>query len=129
MNKSRISQILYADGRRDVFIALEDRTVKQKDLVDTSKIIVKTQKDWMKVVITENPDDVQNLSALGYLKANYEAGMGNADNEELMKQVSIVLKKKAAVMKAHCVLIETKFFKKSYGDLPKVEVTARAFGY
>jgi hypothetical protein len=46
-----------------------------------------------------------------------------------MKQVSIVLKKKAAVMKAHCVLIETKFFKKSYGDLPKVEVTARAFGY
>jgi hypothetical protein len=129
INKSRISQILYADGRRDVFIPLEGRTVKQKELVDTNKIIIKTQKDWMKVFVTENPDEVEHLTAMGNIKANYEAEMGNADNEELMRQAAIILKKKAAMLKAHCVLIETKFFKKSYGDLPSVEVTARAFGY
>jgi hypothetical protein len=127
--KSRISQILYADGRRDVFIPLEGRTVKQKDLVDTSKIIVKTQKDWIKVLITEDPAEVEDLTAITSLKAKYEADMGNMDNEELMRQAGIILKKKAAMVKAHCVLIETKFFTNSYGDLPKVEVTARAFGY
>jgi hypothetical protein len=129
VNKSRISQILYTSGRRDVFIPLEDRTVKQKELVDTSRIIIKSQKDWMKVIVTENPADVENLAFKGNLKATYEADLGSAGNDELMRQAGIMLKKKAALLKAHSVLIETKFFKKSYGDLPKVEVTARAFGY
>ena len=129
ITKSRISQILYADGRRDVFIPLEGRTVKQKELVDTARIIIKTQKDWIKVIVTEDPADVTHLIALADLKAKYEADMGNADNEELIRQASIILKKKAAMLKAHCVLIETKFFTNSYGDLPKVEVTAKAFGY
>lgn len=127
--KSRISQILYADGRRDVFIPLEGRMVKQKELVDTNRIIVKTQKDWLKVVVTENPADVENLTALASLKARYEAPVGNTNNDELLRQASIILRKKAALVKAHCVLIETKFFTNSYGDLPKVEVTAKAFGY
>jgi hypothetical protein len=129
INKSKISQILYTDGRRDVFIPLNDRTVKQKELVDTTRIIIKNQKDWMKVMVTTSPVDVVNLVFKGDLKASYEAGMGNMNNEELMRQASIVLKKKAAVLKAHCVLIETKFYHKAYGDLPSVEVTARAFGY
>jgi hypothetical protein len=129
VNKSRISQILYADGRRDVFIALEGRDVKQKDLVDTAKIIIKTPKDWMKVKITEDPGDIATLVEKGNLKAKYEADMGNMSNEELMQRASVILKKKAVVLKAHLVLIETKFFTNSYGDLPRVEVTARAFGY
>jgi hypothetical protein len=129
ITKSRISQILYTDGRRDVFIPLEDRTVKQKELVDTSRIIIKNQKDWMKVMVTENPLDVVNLVVKGNIRANYEAEMGNMGNDELMRQVNILLKKKAVLLKAHCVLIETRFFHKEYGNLPKVEVTARAFGY
>lgn len=129
ISRSRISQILYGDGRRDVFIALEDRTVRQKDLVDTSRIIIKSMKDWMKVRITGNPADVAGLKAKGNLKASYEAETGNTGNDELMRQAGIILKKKAAMLKAHFVLVETRFFHKSYGDLPKVEVTARAFGY
>ena len=39
IKRSRISQILYGDGRRDLFIALDDRTVKHKELVDTSRIL------------------------------------------------------------------------------------------
>jgi len=129
INRSRISQILYGDGRRDVFIALEDRTVRQKELVDTSRIIIRSQKDWMKVKMTGNPSDVAGLKAKGNLRASYEADIGNAGNDELMRQAGIILKKKAALLKAHYVLVETRFFHKSYGDLPKVEVTARAFGY
>jgi hypothetical protein len=129
ITKSRISQILYTDGRRDVFIPLEDRTVKQNELVDTSRIIIKNQKDWMKVMVTENPLDVVNLVVKGNIRANYEAQMGNMGNDELMRQVNILLKKKAVLLKAHRVLIETRFFHKEYGNLPKVEVTARAFGY
>jgi hypothetical protein len=127
--KSLVSQILYADGRRDVFIALEDRSVKQKNLVDTARIIVKTQKDWMKVIVTEDPLLVAQLKPYGKLKASYEAETGNTGNEDLMRQAGIILKKRAALLKAHCVLVETKFFVKSYGDLPKVEVTAVAYGY
>jgi hypothetical protein len=129
IKRSRISQILYASGRRDVFIALDDRTVKQKELVDTSRIIIKNQKDWMKVRVTEDPMDIIGLKTKGDLTASYEADMGNAENDELMRQAAIILKKKAASLKAHYVLVETKFFQKSYGDLPRVEVTARAFGY
>jgi len=129
IGKSHVSQILYADGRRDLFIALEGRTVKQKELVDSAKIIVKNQKDWMKVLVTEDPERVEHLIPYGNLKATYEAEIGNASNDDLMRQACILLKKRAAVLKAHYVLIETKFFTKSYGDLPSVEVTARAFGY
>jgi hypothetical protein len=127
--KSLVSQILYADGRRDVFIALEGRSVKQKELVDTSRIIVKNQKDWLKVLVTEDPGAVENLKPYGKLKTRYEADIGNASNDDLMKQAGIVLKKRAAMLKAHCVFIETKFFTNSFGDLPSVEVTGIAYGY
>jgi hypothetical protein len=129
ISRSRVSQILYGSGRRDLFIALEDAKVKQKELVDTSRIIVKGQKDWMKVQVTEDPSAVNNLLALGEIKTTYEAETGNVNNEELMRHASVALKKKAAAMKAHCVLIETKFFRKPYGELPVVEVTAKAYGY
>ena len=129
IKRSRISQILYASGRRDLFIALDDRTVKHKELVDTSRIIIKNQKDWMKVKVTEDPADIAGLAVKGDLEASYEADVGNAGNDELMRHAGLILKKKAAALKAHYVLVETKFFYKSYGDLPKVEVTGRAFGY
>lgn len=129
ISRSRISQILYAGGRRDVFLPLDDARVKQKELVDTTRIIIKNLKDWMKVVVTEDPYDVSDLQALGGVKTRYEAEMGNMNNDDLMRQAAINLKKKAAAMKAHCVLVETKFFVKSYGELPVVEVTGTAFGY
>jgi hypothetical protein len=129
LSRSRVSQILYADGRRDLFIALDDAGVKHKELVDTGRIIVKGQKDWMKVIVTENPGDVNNLMALGEIKTRYEAEVGNMDNEEMMRHAAINLRKKAATMNAHCVLVETKFFRKPYGELPVVDVTATVFGY
>lgn len=129
LTRSRVSQILYADGRRDVFIALDDRTVRQTELVDTARIIIKNQKDWMKVRITEDPAEVSGLLARGDLKVTYEAAVGNVTNEELMRHAGNLLRKKAASLKAHYVLVESQFFHKSYGDLPKVEVVARAFGY
>jgi hypothetical protein len=129
LNRSRVSQILYANGRRDLFIALDDANVIQKDLVDTGRIIVKGLKDWMKVIVTENPGDVNNLMALGEIKTRYEGETGNMNNEELMRHAAITLRKKAAAMKAHCVLVETKFYRKPYGELPVIDVTAKAFGY
>jgi hypothetical protein len=129
LSRSRVSQVLYANGRRDLFIALDDAGVNQKELVDTGRIIVKGQKDWMKVIVTENPGDVNNLTALGEITTRYEGETGNMNNEELMRHAAITLRKKAAAMKAHCVLVETKFFRKPYGELPVVDVTARAFGY
>lgn len=129
LSRSRVSQILYANGRRDLFIALDDAEVKQKGLVDTGRIIVKGQKDWMKVIVTENPGDVNNLMAMGEIKTRYEAETGNMNNEELMRHAAITLRKKAAALNAHCVLVETKFFRKPYGELPVVDVTARVFGY
>ena len=129
LNRSDISQILYANGRRDVFIPLEDRTVKQKELVDPTRIIIKSQKDWMKVRVTEEPAEVAGLVERGEIKAVYEAGTGNVNNDDLMRNAAIILKKKAAVLKSHLVLIDSKFFQKAYGDLPKVEVRGRVFGY
>ncbi len=80
----------------------------------------------MKVIVTENPGDVNNLMALGEIKTRYEGETGNMNNEELMRHAAINLRKKAASMNAHCVLVETKFFRKPYGELPVVDVTAKA---
>ncbi len=129
LSRTRVSQVLYADGRRDLFIALDDARVNQKELVDTGRIIVKGQKDWMKVIVTENPGDVNELMALGEIKARYEAEVGSMNNEEMMRHAAITLRKKAASLNAHCVLVETKFFRKPYGELPVVDVTATVFGY
>lgn len=129
ISRSRISQILYAGGRRDVFIALDDPRVQQQELVDSGRIIVKNLSDWMKVRVTENPDEVTSLLALGVVKTRYEADKGNLDNDELMRRASVSLKKKAAALHAHYVLVETKFFNKPYGELPVLEVTGRVYGY
>jgi hypothetical protein len=129
IGRSRISQILYAGGRRDVFLALDDPAVRQKELVDSGKIVVKNVSDWMKVRVTEDPEEVNQLLALGEVKTRYEADRGNLNNEELMRRASVNLKKKAAAMRAHYVLVETKFFNKNYGELPVVEVTGRVYGY
>lgn len=129
ISKSRISQILYSDGRRDVFIALEGRNIKQSELVDTNRIIIKTAKDWMKVVVTEDPQETDALLEVGKVMARYEADKGNVSNEELFRRAAVILRKKAVGMKAHLVLVESKFYTKSYGDLPKVELIARAFSY
>jgi len=129
LNRSSLSQILYSNGRRDVFMPLDDPRVNWRELVDTTRIIVKNQKDWMKVTVTENPDDITFLRPLGEVEARYEADIGNMSNEELVRHAAIILRKKAAAMQAHCVLIESKFFRKPYGELPVVEVTGRVFGY
>jgi hypothetical protein len=129
VSRSHISQILYANGRRDVFTPLDDARVKQKHLVDTARIIIRNQSDWMKVKVTEDPEEVANLRNVGDLKVKYEADIGNMSNEEMMRHASLLLKKKAAALRAHCVLVETKFYHKAYGDLPQLEVTAIAYGY
>jgi hypothetical protein len=129
LNRSSLSQILYSNGRRDVFMPLDDPRVRRHDLVDTNRIIVKTQKDWMKVKVTEDPDEVTFLLPLGEVDARYEGDIGNMSNEDLVRHAAVILKKKAAARQAHCVLIESKFFRKPYGELPVVEVTGRMFGY
>jgi len=43
LSRSQVSQILYGDGKIDVFVPLEDKSIEQKHLVDTSRIIIKNQ--------------------------------------------------------------------------------------
>lgn len=127
LRRSDVSQVLFAGGRRDVFIPLNDRLVNQADRVNPDQIIVKNQKDWMKVRVTENPEEVRGLMPCGKLSAKYEADVGNMLNDELMRHACNMLRKKAVHLRAGFVLIDTKFFYKAYGDLPKVEVTAVAY--
>lgn len=129
MARSRISQILYEDGRIDLFVPLENRTIKQDYLVDTSRIIIRNQKDWMKVKATEDASEVSDLVSKGNIKTSFEAGSGNVNNDYLVRNATNLLKKKAARMKAHYILIESKFFHKAFGDLPSVQITATAYAY
>lgn len=129
LNRSQVSQILYGDGRIDVFVPLEDKSIAQRHLVDTSRIIIKNQKDWMKVRSTENIEEISNLVSKGKIKVRFQADRGNVDNDYLVRNAMVMLKKKAAGQKAHYVLIESKFFHKAFGDLPSVEINATAYGY
>ena len=100
--KNALAKIIYASGRIE-------------DCAGTKKLAtVNGEKDWEKVQITTNPEDVKGLTNLGEVSAKSgwggELGQGMGDN-----QVRKRLKKTAAKLGASVVLVQDRPVSGYYG--------------
>ncbi|MCG8699929.1 MAG: hypothetical protein MI922_17880 [Bacteroidales bacterium] len=121
MKRNKVSQIIYTDGKRD-FFALPDTSIQDKDAFQ------RTEKDWEKVVILENEVDItDNYEFLEEVEVFYEANRLNANSKYLEKNVSIILRRKAASVGGNAVLIIDKKTSRPYADLPKINMKAKVY--
>ena len=93
--KNNLSKIIYSSGR-------EENCAGERKLA-----VVNGEKDWEKVEITSNPDDVKGLTKLGEVVG--KSGWGGAYAQGLGdKNARKALKKNAAKLGASIVLLQDK---------------------
>jgi hypothetical protein len=129
LNRNNISQIQYADGTIDIFLPLTNKTGFDKEVVDTSRIIIRSRRDWEKVTLTNKSEDITGMVEKGKIIASYQADYVNAENEYLEKNAQIILRKKAANLNAPVVLLINRNFHKAYGDFPSIELEGILYAY
>ncbi|MFO7655869.1 MAG: hypothetical protein R6W78_02275 [Bacteroidales bacterium] len=126
INRYKVSQILYADNRIDLFTPYDE---EKKELlpVQEDRLIVYRREIWEKIVITEDEYEVAGFTLLGPVSAAYDADQVKCSNDYLEKNVMIILKKRAARLEADYILITNKSFHKGYGDPPSVKIEGVAY--
>jgi hypothetical protein len=129
LGRNAISQIQYADGAIDIFLPLTDKDGFNKEVVDTARIIIRSRRDWEKVTLTDKSEDISGMVEKGKVIASYQADYVNAENEYLVKNAQIILRKKAANLNAPFVLLTNKNFHKAYGDPPSIELEGILYNY
>lgn len=122
--KARISKIIFSSGRTQ-FIS--------------SRINIKDENDWTKVVVTNVEEDVKGLINKGQVYGEGKGGLfGNVGGSNLQKIEEYtleIIKRQAAKKGAHIVFIHTKTMKpleqNAAGNLTpaKVNITGAAYGY
>lgn len=122
--KSRISKIVFSSGRTQII---------------SSRIIVKDENDWTKVVITNVEDDVKGLMNKGQVYGEGKGGLfgnvGGSNLEKIEEYTLEIIKRQAAEKGAHIVFIHTKtmkpFEQNAAGKYTpaKVNITGAAYGY
>jgi len=121
LSKADIKEIAWPGGKKEKF--------GKKIQVDSSRVLVLNEKDWELVTITENKEEILDLKEKGEIEATFESGKLKIEAEFLEKNASIILRKKAARINAHKILIKSKEIKAGYGELPTIEMRAIAYGY
>ena len=92
ITKNLVSQIKFASGR------------VQKV---TDKIIITSELDWEKVIITNVESDVEGLERVGEMMAKASSGWSTTNQGKLQKKAMNKLKKQAAEQGCHIILILT----------------------
>lgn len=126
INRQKVSQILYADNRIDLFTPYDD---EKKELlpIQEDRLIVYRREIWEKILTTDNEDDVAGMTLAGPVSAVYQADQFKSSNDYLEKNGFIILKKKAAKLQADYILITSKSFHKAYGDPPSIKIEGIAY--
>jgi hypothetical protein len=122
VNTSDIHYLNFFDGRYQLV------NNKPEIVENRTWAVVVSEKDWEKVEITEDASLVSNLVEKGVIKARY-TGKQTATNQYLEKSASIILRKKAARMKASVVVVSEKNVQRDYGELPVIDMKGIAYGY
>jgi hypothetical protein len=126
INRQKVSQILYADDRIDLFTPFEE---KKRDLlpIQEERLIVYRRDLWEKIHTTENVNDIAGFRKIGSVSAFFETDQINCNNEYLEKNGMIRLKKKAARLEAEMILITGKSVHRGYGDYPTIKMEGIAY--
>lgn len=101
----------------------------------TEKIEIKSEGDWEKVIITNIADDVKGLKRIGEVQSR-SGGAGFAKATDVDRKATEKIKRQAAALGAHTILILTKTVKgiepnaSGIGyDAAKAIITGVAYGY
>jgi hypothetical protein len=128
INRDETSQILYADGKSEVFYPLEKRNTKDSGGID--RVIIRDKKDWEKVIVVQQADEVPSpFVEIGNVDALFEADRINAPNDFLEKNALIILRKKTANIEGYYLLVTNKKVSRAYGEIPIITLEGKVFGY
>jgi hypothetical protein len=126
INRQKVSQILYADNRIDLFTPFEEE--KKKLLpVQEDRLIVYRRELWERIMITENENDINGFQKVKHLTVVFEADRINCNHKYLERNGMIRLKKRAAGLQADMVLITNKSVHRGYGDFPNIKIEGIAY--
>ena len=90
ISKNLVSQIKFSNGRTQNI---------------TEKVIVSSESDWEKVVITNIESDVEGLTRVGELMAKASSGWSTTNQGKMEKKAMDKLRKEAAEKGCHIVLL------------------------
>jgi hypothetical protein len=126
INRQKVSQILYADNRIDLFTPFEE---EKKELlpIQEERLIVYRREQWEKIHTTENINDVAGFEKIGPVSAVFEADQINSSHKFLEKNGMIIIKKRAARLQADMILITNKSVHRGYGDFPNIKIEGIAY--
>ncbi len=126
INRQKVSQILYADNRIDLFTPFEEQ---KKDLlpIQEERLIVYRRELWQHILTTEDIREVSGLEKVGPVSAFFEADQINSRLNYLEKNGMIRLKKRAAMLYADIILITNKSVHRGYGDFPNIKIEGIAY--
>jgi hypothetical protein len=126
INRQKVSQILYADNRIDLFTPFEE---EKKELlpIQEERLIVYRRELWERILTTENVREVSGLEKIGPVSAFFEADQINSGHNYLEKNGMIRLKKRAAMLHADMILITNKSVHRGYGDFPNIKIEGIAY--
>lgn len=94
LSKNCINKIIFSSGR-----------IQQFD----EKIIINSIKDWEKVIITTNPNDVKCLIRKGEVRSTSSNDWNFNGKVAIDKKATMKIKKEAAKLNAHIILLEDQY--------------------
>jgi hypothetical protein len=117
ITKNLVSQVKFANGR----------TQKVSD-----KVVVTSELDWEKVIITNVDSDVEGLTRVGEMMAKASSGWSTTNQGKMEQKAMDKLKKDAASQGCHIILLLTTTGKGGHSGISggtKSSVTGVAYKY
>ena len=113
-SKNSVEQILFASGRQ---------------AAGSEKVTVNGPHDWFKVIITDNPDDIEGLSKKGDLYVKSTATTIFSGAQKIDEKATKKIKQRAAQMGAHIVYMQSQTSDKGIRRVNRSIKSGIAYGY
>jgi hypothetical protein len=113
-SKNSIEEIVFASGRR---------------ADGSEKVSVNGPHDWLKVIITDNPDDIEGLTKKGDLYVKSTATTVFSGAQKIDEKATKKIKQRAAQMGAHIVYVQSQTNDKGIRRANRSIKSGVAYGY
>lgn len=137
LKKEEVEKIIFHDGKIVEFTSVEkiEEEIEIKEEKETIIIEEKTitkadldSLDWVNIKVTEDPNEITGLKEIGAISGFAEGGKLNTPTSVLLSHAMVDIRKEAALIQAHTVLIKEINHTRGYGDLPTTTMEGVAYG-
>ncbi len=113
IDRRKVHKIIYKSGLVEIINTIE------RDIPDS--------KDWKYILVTENPEEVENYIKLDKIKGQSREMSEDVTEGVMERSALVIVKKKAAQMDADIILITDKTVFRGYGEPPVMTIKATAY--